>query len=161
MGLSNILILRRADSGGKPEIYHATEQQRRDSLYRPKEEEEAEEIENPEHIVTNQTDSLDSTTLDIQNSPGGKPDLVYKKDERRSSSGEEDDGSVYSCEEERQIGNAFPKAFDRDLITPANSKKKSSNHLLVMYSELEEEPESVFSEGQSLQTLSFPFTPNT
>jgi hypothetical protein len=47
----------------------------------------------------------------------------------RSSTEEEDDGSVCSCEEERQIGNAFPKAFDRDLI--ASYPKKKSNYLLV------------------------------
>jgi hypothetical protein len=50
-------------------------------LYRPKEEQEGEEAENPEHIVTNQTDSLDSTILDIQSSPGGKADSLLAKDE--------------------------------------------------------------------------------
>lgn len=52
-------------------------------MYRPKEEQEGEgeDAENPEHIVTNQTDSLDSTTLDIQNSPGGKADSLLAKDE--------------------------------------------------------------------------------
>lgn len=48
----------------------------------------------------------------------------------RSSTEEDDDGSVCSCDEERQIGNAFPKAFEKDLITMPNLKKKS-NHLLV------------------------------
>lgn len=68
--------------GGKPEIYHATEKERRGSLYRPKEEQVGEEAaENPEHIVTNQTDSLDSTTLDMQSSPGGKADSLLAKDE--------------------------------------------------------------------------------
>lgn len=79
----------RSDSGGKPEIYHASEQQRRDSLYRPKEDTdeqeeavgETEEADNAEHIVTNQTDSLDSTTLEIQSSPGGKADSLLAKDD--------------------------------------------------------------------------------
>lgn len=79
----------RSDSGGKPEIYHASEQQRRDSLYRPKEDTdqheevvgEAEVADTAEHIVTNQTDSLDSTTLEIQSSPGGKADSLLAKDD--------------------------------------------------------------------------------
>lgn len=50
----------------------------------------------------------------------------------RSSTEEDDDASVCSCEDERQIGNAFPKAFERDLIIPPYAKKKS-NHLLVSF----------------------------
>ncbi|XKL62053.1 hypothetical protein PGB90_001886 [Kerria lacca] len=134
-----------SDADGKPEIYHANEQERRGSLYRPKIENEAEATENAEHIVTNQTDSLDSTTVEIQNSPGGKADSLLAKDETfpelRSSTEEEDNGSVCSCEEERQIGNAFPKAFDRDLITPAYIKKKS-NHLLRRSDEFSEKEDT-------------------
>ncbi|KAK7602830.1 hypothetical protein V9T40_006804 [Parthenolecanium corni] len=132
-----------SDSGGKPEIYHASEQQRRDSLYRPKDDNdqheeavgETEEADNAEHIVTNQTDSLDSTTLEIQSSPGGKADSLLAKDdtfpELRSSTEEEDNGSVCSCDDERP-GNAFPKAFDSDLIV------KKSNHLLKRSDEFSE-----------------------
>lgn len=73
----------RSDSGGKPEIYHATEKDRRDSLYRPKEERAADDnvglLADP--LVTNQTDSIDSATLDLQNSPGGKTDLLLTKED--------------------------------------------------------------------------------
>lgn len=58
-------------------------------MYRPKEDTdqqeeavgETEEADNAEHIVTNQTDSLDSTTLEIQSSPGGKADSLLAKDD--------------------------------------------------------------------------------
>ncbi|XP_065214762.1 nuclear receptor coactivator 7 isoform X5 [Planococcus citri] len=133
-----------SDSGGKPEIYHASEKDRRDSLYRPKEERN-DGIEHNDPLVTTQTDSLDSTTLEIQSSPGGKADsLLTKEDtfpELRSSTEEEDDNSVCSCEEERQIGNAFPKAFERDLIIPPYAKKKT-NHLLKRSDEISEKEDT-------------------
>lgn len=74
-------MFHRSDSGGKPEIYHATEKDRRDSLYRPKEEQAADETEHVDPLVTNQTDSLDSTTLEIQSSPGGKADSLLTKED--------------------------------------------------------------------------------
>lgn len=77
-----VYCFNRSDYDSKPEIYHATENERRGSLYRPKEEQEGEEVGPAEHVVTSQTDSLDSTTLDIQQtSPGGKADSLIAKDE--------------------------------------------------------------------------------
>lgn len=53
--------------------------------------------------------------------------LIFFSSVFRSSTEEEDNGSVCSCDDERP-GNAFPKAFDSDLIV------KKSNHLLVSLS---------------------------
>jgi len=38
---------------------------------------------------------------------------------RSSTEDEEEDGSISSCNAQRNDGAAFPKAFDRDLVTPS------------------------------------------
>ncbi|XP_050433175.1 nuclear receptor coactivator 7 isoform X3 [Adelges cooleyi] len=81
-------------------------------------------------LTTMQTDSLDSATLDLQISPGGRTDSLLAKDEtfpelRSSTEDEEEDGSVCSCNARRNDGAAFPKAFDRDLVTPSPMNRSS------------------------------------
>lgn len=48
---------------------------------------------------------------------------------RSSTEDEEEDGSICSCNAQRNDGAAFPKAFDRDLVTP--SPMNRSNETLV------------------------------
>jgi len=50
---------------------------------------------------------------------------------RSSTEDEEEDGSICSCNAQRNDGAAFPKAFDRDLVTP--SPMNRSNDALVSY----------------------------
>lgn len=88
----------------KPEIYHA-----KDSLLYTSEEKH------------NSTDTLDSVVN--QHSPG--KDSLLVKDETfpelaPRSSPEDDNESVCSCGPGPREGDAFPKAFERDLVTPTN-----------------------------------------
>ncbi|XP_054271822.1 nuclear receptor coactivator 7-like isoform X2 [Macrosteles quadrilineatus] len=75
-------------------------------------------------LTINQGDSIDSG--DPHHSPSAREDSLLAKDETfpelRSSTEdeeEEDAGSLCSCSVPRE-GDAFPKAFDRDLVTPTN-----------------------------------------
>ncbi|XP_025419082.1 oxidation resistance protein 1 isoform X3 [Sipha flava] len=107
----------------KPAIYHLS------PVPKP------ETIEDSEHksstmLTTMQTDSLDSATLDLQISPGGRTDSLLAKDDtfpelRSSTEDEEEDGSICSCNAQRNDGAAFPKAFDRDLVTPSPMNRPS------------------------------------
>lgn len=45
--------------------------------------------------------------------------LKFKNICRSSTEDEEEDGSICSCNAQRNDGAAFPKAFDRDLVTPS------------------------------------------
>lgn len=44
---------------------------------------------------------------------------------RSSTEDEEEDGSICSCNAQRNDGAAFPKAFDRDLVTPSPLNRPS------------------------------------
>ncbi|XP_046667905.1 nuclear receptor coactivator 7 isoform X9 [Homalodisca vitripennis] len=75
-------------------------------------------------LTTNQGDSMDSG--DPHHSPSAREDSLLAKDETfpelRSSTEdeeEEENGSLCSCSVPRE-GDAFPKAFDRELVTPTN-----------------------------------------
>ncbi|KAL5240297.1 hypothetical protein ACI65C_007707 [Semiaphis heraclei] len=101
----------------KPAIYHLSPILKSETL-------EDSEHKSPTMLTTMQTDSLDSATLDLQISPGGRTDSLLAKDEtfpelRSSTEDEEEDGSICSCNAQRNDGAAFPKAFDRDLVTPS------------------------------------------
>jgi hypothetical protein len=50
---------------------------------------------------------------------------------RSSTEDEEEDGSICSCNAQRNDGAAFPKAFDRDLVTP--SPMNRSNDAMVSF----------------------------
>lgn len=55
----------------------------------------------------------------------------FKNIFRSSTEDEEEDGSICSCNAQRNDGAAFPKAFDRDLVTP--SPMNRSNDALVSF----------------------------
>nr|XP_018899284.1 PREDICTED: nuclear receptor coactivator 7 isoform X4 [Bemisia tabaci] len=102
--------LTKSDSA-KPEIYYLNR-----TVAEPVENVEPTEGETkPEVEATNLADSLDSD----------KHDSLLVKDEtllelRSSTDDEEETGSVCSCNQTQREGGAFPKAFDRDLVTPTN-----------------------------------------
>ncbi|VVC26201.1 Hypothetical protein CINCED_3A008680 [Cinara cedri] len=107
----------------KPAIYHLSSAPKTESL-------EDGEHKSSTMLTTMQTDSLDSATLDLQISPGGRTDSLLAKDEtfpelRSSTEDEEEDGSICSCSAQRNDGAAFPKAFDRDLVTPSPMNRPS------------------------------------
>lgn len=56
---------------------------------------------------------------------------IFEKNFRSSTEDEEEDGSICSCNAQRNDGAAFPKAFDRDLVTP--SPMNRSNDALVSF----------------------------
>ncbi|XP_025195396.1 oxidation resistance protein 1 isoform X5 [Melanaphis sacchari] len=107
----------------KPAIYHLSPVLKSEIT-------EDSEHKSPTMLTTMQTDSLDSATLDLQISPGGRTDSLLAKDEtfpelRSSTEDEEEDGSICSCNAQRNDGAAFPKAFDRDLVTPSPMNRSS------------------------------------
>ncbi|KAL4112451.1 hypothetical protein QTP88_016240, partial [Uroleucon formosanum] len=107
----------------KPAIYHLSPVLKSETM-------EDSEHKSQTMLTTMQTDSLDSATLDLQISPGGRTDSLLAKDEtfpelRSSTEDEEEDGSICSCNAQRNDGAAFPKAFDRDLVTPSPMNRPS------------------------------------
>ncbi|XP_022183710.1 oxidation resistance protein 1 isoform X4 [Myzus persicae] len=119
----------------KPAIYHLSPILKSEAM-------EDNEHKSPTMLTTMQTDSLDSATLDLQISPGGRTDSLLAKDEtfpelRSSTEDEEEDGSICSCNAQRNDGAAFPKAFDRDLVTPSpmnrsnDALKRSDKELAI------------------------------
>ncbi|XP_050541418.1 oxidation resistance protein 1 isoform X4 [Daktulosphaira vitifoliae] len=107
----------------KPAIYHLPPAHKSEVA-------ENSDHKSPAMLTTTQTDSLDSATLDLQISPGGRTDSLIAKDEtfpelRSSTEDEEEDGSICSCNAQRNDGAAFPKAFDRDLVTPSPMNRPS------------------------------------
>ncbi|XP_026818037.1 oxidation resistance protein 1 isoform X4 [Rhopalosiphum maidis] len=119
----------------KPAIYHLSPALKSETT-------EDSEHKSPTMLTTMQTDSLDSATLDLQISPGGRTDSLLAKDEtfpelRSSTEDEEEDGSICSCNAQRNDGAAFPKAFDRDLVTPSpmnrsnDALKRSDKELAI------------------------------
>jgi LysM repeat protein len=119
----------------KPAIYHLSPILKSETM-------EDGEHKSPTMLTTMQTDSLDSATLDLQISPGGRTDSLLAKDEtfpelRSSTEDEEEDGSICSCNAQRNDGAAFPKAFDRDLVTPSpmnrpnDALKRSDKELAI------------------------------
>ncbi|XP_060869950.1 oxidation resistance protein 1 isoform X4 [Metopolophium dirhodum] len=119
----------------KPAIYHLSPVLKSETM-------EDSEHKSPTMLTTMQTDSLDSATLDLQISPGGRTDSLLAKDEtfpelRSSTEDEEEDGSICSCNAQRNDGAAFPKAFDRDLVTPSpmnrpnDALKRSDKELAI------------------------------
>ncbi|XP_075236666.1 TLD domain-containing protein mustard isoform X1 [Lycorma delicatula] len=111
----------------KPEVYHM---KCSDNLYHSLD--EGDELEGVHGdgsnlLATNQGDSLDSG--DPHHSPSAREDSLLAKDEtfpelRSSTEDEEEDdahsGSGCSCSGIQRDGAAFPKAFERDLVTPTN-----------------------------------------
>lgn len=51
---------------------------------------------------------------------------------RSSTEDEEEDGSICSCNAQRSDGAAFPKAFDRDLVTPS-PMNRPNDAMVVRY----------------------------
>uniref|UniRef100_A0A1B6DNH2 Oxidation resistance protein 1 n=1 Tax=Clastoptera arizonana TaxID=38151 RepID=A0A1B6DNH2_9HEMI len=137
----------------KPEVYHVKAQ---DNLYRSSDETEG-EGNSGTLLTTNQGDSLDSGG-DPHHSPSAREDSLLAKDEtfpelRSSTEDEEDEenGSMCSCSGTQREGDAFPKAFERDLVTPTNlsvpGEKLSSSHELIPEEEKEEEEEEEPKQG--------------
>lgn len=76
MVYNKIMILFRADNENvtKPAIYHLSPASKSETV-------EDSEHKSPTMLTTMQTDSLDSATLDLQISPGGRTDSLLAKDE--------------------------------------------------------------------------------